>query len=289
MKAQFVYENINFERGLDPKSSMGIGAKEFLRKQLEEVSDHLSGAYKNDIPKVLDFLLNKNANIEFLGYDSEDLAEVKWVSSNGQRRRSRMGYPEYDETTVQTPKRKWYGKKYYKEELANRGPFIALVDWIKWSEKHLWSKNSYYKGVLDREIINEYQDFERGKDPKKSMDIGITIQNRDFRKREKNFMAAHPEIQHAHSASIFTVGSGIGGHDWETISFSKQTLDPIKDFKPLDVENQRYKEWFEKYTDFDIIEIRSYGRTWHPWGDEKKSLITEYSFEVKLRNEGDVS
>jgi hypothetical protein len=29
MKAQFVYENLNFERGLDPKESMGIGDSEF--------------------------------------------------------------------------------------------------------------------------------------------------------------------------------------------------------------------------------------------------------------------
>jgi hypothetical protein len=32
MKAQFVYENLDFERGLDPKTSLGIGKVKILEK-----------------------------------------------------------------------------------------------------------------------------------------------------------------------------------------------------------------------------------------------------------------
>jgi hypothetical protein len=36
MKAQFVYENLNFERGVDPKHSMGIGKKALIKKWFEK-------------------------------------------------------------------------------------------------------------------------------------------------------------------------------------------------------------------------------------------------------------
>jgi hypothetical protein len=40
MKAKFVYENINFERGLDdPFRSLDIGYRAKLRGELEELSD----------------------------------------------------------------------------------------------------------------------------------------------------------------------------------------------------------------------------------------------------------
>jgi len=197
MRAKKVYENLNFERGKDPIKALNIGRKTQLTKELEEIADHLGG-FHEDIPKVIDFLLSKDAQVKLLAFDSDDLADVYWTNDSGQRRRSRVGWPEYDETTVKVPKRKWYGKKYYTEELANRGPFISMVDWINWSEEHLSSDSPYYKGVLDREIVKENQDFERGLDPLKTMGLGLygiidkEAEGMGFTRKAKMSIVANP-------------------------------------------------------------------------------------------------
>ena len=37
MKAKFVYENMRFERGQDPKSSMGIGKRALIKKWFDDL------------------------------------------------------------------------------------------------------------------------------------------------------------------------------------------------------------------------------------------------------------
>ena len=51
MKAQTVYENINFERGLDPQKSMGIGIEGQIKKYLDEYN------YDLDTPGALEQIL----------------------------------------------------------------------------------------------------------------------------------------------------------------------------------------------------------------------------------------
>jgi len=41
MKAQFVYENMRFERGVDPKSAMGIGIVEDIKRRFLELQKHI--------------------------------------------------------------------------------------------------------------------------------------------------------------------------------------------------------------------------------------------------------
>lgn len=38
MKARFVYENLDFERGKDPKSAMGLGKKYYLKSSNKRVN-----------------------------------------------------------------------------------------------------------------------------------------------------------------------------------------------------------------------------------------------------------
>ena len=37
MKAQYVFENMRFERGQDPKSSMGIGKRALIKKRFDDL------------------------------------------------------------------------------------------------------------------------------------------------------------------------------------------------------------------------------------------------------------
>lgn len=51
LKAQFVYENLDFERGQDPKDALGIGnhmekAKRQLRKAMKEITSEYGGNYR---------------------------------------------------------------------------------------------------------------------------------------------------------------------------------------------------------------------------------------------------
>jgi hypothetical protein len=54
MKAQFVFENISFKRGVDPKETMKIGnasirsekkLREFLKREMDMVVDDIGGSY----------------------------------------------------------------------------------------------------------------------------------------------------------------------------------------------------------------------------------------------------
>ena len=62
MKAQFISENLNFERGKDPKSTMGIGMQEKLEKAMEDDAWH----YSND-DSALSWAAMK-ANLKFTEY-----------------------------------------------------------------------------------------------------------------------------------------------------------------------------------------------------------------------------
>jgi hypothetical protein len=70
MKAQFVYENVNFERGLDPKSSIGIGLRSQIEKWMKKV--------KID-PE--DYTIDENFNIVLFTPENLVLTNTPWVDS----------------------------------------------------------------------------------------------------------------------------------------------------------------------------------------------------------------
>ena len=57
MKAQYVFENMRFERGQDPKSSMGIGKRALIKKWFDDL------AVSPD-----DYTIDDNFNINVGGY-----------------------------------------------------------------------------------------------------------------------------------------------------------------------------------------------------------------------------
>jgi len=133
--------------------------------------------------------------------------------------------------------------------------------------------------------FNESINFERGKNPKKSMDIGIIQQNMDPNKRVENFKISHPEVQIAYTGSSHLIAPGKHPH-WQLLNFSLKKSHKSKDLKK---DEKRYKKWFQDYTNFEIIEIKSSERKWHPWGDKSKEEILDQDFQIKMRMEDDIS
>jgi len=75
MKAQFVYENLDFERGRDPKQTMGIG-------QISKLSDD---NYLETIRKDLDSFLGykaTNYNPGYKGIHFDFVSLLNWIPSS---------------------------------------------------------------------------------------------------------------------------------------------------------------------------------------------------------------
>jgi len=129
---------MNFERGEDPLKIMDLGTKQKLEKQLNAVANYI-GCFHEDIPSVINRLLEKKADVQVLDhpiFPYDDLAEMHWTNHKGQRRRTRIGFPDPDQE-VQVVKKKWYGKKYTVTERIALGPFKEMIADIKFSEENL--------------------------------------------------------------------------------------------------------------------------------------------------------
>ena len=134
MKAQFVYENAHFQRGIDPKEGMGIGLEKrrLNKKSLKE----LSRISKIDISEDMDHILNlldrwgaviTDVDPDFCqGARGGDCAWVAWDLENGRDNGENFSY-------VKNPKpipwlnqgdRKWYQrkKKYEKDVWEHNDP-----------------------------------------------------------------------------------------------------------------------------------------------------------------------
>jgi hypothetical protein len=115
--------------------------------------------------------------------------------------------------------------------------------------------------------------FERGRDPRKSMDIGVTAENRDIHKMEDNFKKAFPEVDHTHTGEQHLHAPDGPHPSWMTITASLNNPD---DGISVDDRKETYLDWFKTNTDYDEFQIDSaFDRRWHPWGDH--SLPQEYS------------
>jgi len=89
MKAQYVFENIEFERGIEPKEAMGIGRRALIEKWINSVPD-LKNINKYKIDKDLiinvrgDVFLSRRKIIELPEYiQFGKVIGDFWISGNG--------------------------------------------------------------------------------------------------------------------------------------------------------------------------------------------------------------
>jgi len=146
MKALFVSENINFERGSDPKTTMGIGRLEFAKKRLGEIANEF-GWTEVMVP-------NREENNK----PGRGKSHAKWVNYFG----SSINLFSFDrEDPIKTLGVYVVGKSKVDRLRNQRSDFDKLDPWFN---KDKWI--SYFN-------LNESYNFERGQDPKKAIGIGI--------------------------------------------------------------------------------------------------------------------
>ena len=134
-------------------------------------------------------------------------------------------------------------------------------------------------------LVRESIEFTRGKDPKKAMDIGLGVENRDPNKRLENFRAAFPEVSLAFNASIATHAPG--KHPiWQTISLEAKNP---KDDLTLDEREEKMLDCLKTYTDFDIVETESsFDRRYMPGLVRDPKEVYEQHYTFRMRNEEDI-
>ena len=135
-------------------------------------------------------------------------------------------------------------------------------------------------------FVNENLRFERNRDPKRSLNVGQVVANRDPNRRLHNFQMAFPEINHAYNSSSSLMAPG-SHPKWQIINAS---LNDSKDGIPIDERSKKYLDWFKQYTDFDIVEMEhSSERSYHEWGNPEKPEHTDQMISIRMRNKEDMT
>ena len=123
-------------------------------------------------------------------------------------------------------------------------------------------------------FVYENIEFERGRNPRKSMDIGVAVENRNPERMKANFENAFPMFR-GHTGSLH----GAKG-DWTTYTASARNP---KDGLEIEDRKEDILDWFNKYTDYDVVKWESgFDRRFHPWGDPKNPLEWDQQFTVHL-------
>jgi hypothetical protein len=190
MKAQFVYENISFERGTNPKSSMRIGDRvaqyeKMMRPWLEKVeekakkfgfvdnTEEVRGIWKNHYP----------SKFSDDGYEySEDLVRA-WKRKTGRPWKRRVPTIHL----VIRELRPDYNERYHVEDANKYGVYYLLLadedhpvdfpgeswPWFDTDDAlQEWTKDKRWEMFVSGSQIFESFNFQRGKEPKESMEIG---------------------------------------------------------------------------------------------------------------------
>ena len=182
LKAKFIYESLDFERGLNPKVSMGVGRVrrgKFKERFEEDNNEDFQGAF---------YFLAKNLDQSKWTVGQADTDRYNMLSV---KRKPKLG--TYDEFAIIVPKSQ--GDDNYNETIGylystemswqmktlwkNEDPYITWVDMAQKLVEIINSnpklpKTEFFKKPAEWEDrFNESLNFERGVDPKDSMKLGI--------------------------------------------------------------------------------------------------------------------
>jgi hypothetical protein len=218
-----VRENINFERGLEPKTSMSVGKSHLDREIMEETDwaiDLEKHAFIYDIVNLIK---------DYRGYPILILKNKQQESSWTYRAISRVGvFGDYQPT-----------------------PEKALINLMKSIDNELRKEDDSHKiwKVLLRK--NESVNFERGIDPKDALELGKKFSDKEndafvIRKKLKDYLR------------IKTKGTLTIYNDGERFALTSYILpDIIKDPDKIN----DIKRWFRENTRYRVTEIKYPGPT----------------------------
>lgn len=187
MKAQFVYENLDFERGKDPKTSIGVGVEKFIRDQIKR-----NIKYPIEPGEEKDFWASGPA---YSIYDDEKDIMLAWAVDKNK--------PEYVQWIIDNggnAKSKFFLEKAF---LMDYFEVLKLLLKNGADPNHEILDRAYNSGahsegnkILQKygRNTNESLRFERSMDPKRSLKIGrahpAAVENRRkerWREMDKDF------------------------------------------------------------------------------------------------------
>ena len=179
MKARFVFENIRFERGMDPKRAMGVGIKEYIKSLLWGFSGQF-------IDQILD-----DETLEIISYKGFTILLRKETNIPG--------------VTVHNP---WNSDDIW-IAMANTRPEIPIRDASPRSRapgktKALNNVKRQINYHLKKAGVSESVNFERGKDPKEAMGVGIESRLRD--EEYVDDMIIEFDREHGSAAQVYLPG-----------------------------------------------------------------------------------
>jgi len=223
MRAQFVNENISFERGRDPKAVMGLGNEEDrIIGKLEELQKLIGGR----------IVIEKGDSY------GPDKTTYTLLSTYKLGRGGKIRITFIPDISNYNVRRYYLACDYSFSRGANarlEGDIQKNVfDYIdKWLEK--WNMN----------ILDETVNFERGKDPKESMGIGI---NKQFQEALERLLLRDADNDHKFVINSIAFPMWSKTIDFVVDDWSDDTLDDTKDYiMGLASED----EWFDI---FDFID-----------------------------------
>lgn len=184
MRARLVLENMNFERGIDPREAMSIGnpearAKTQMKRALEELVKEFGNECRYRIVKDKSWDAIK-------GYFYYDPSDEKWwyppiifII---------VYFPDSDQMMVY-PAKRWHVDTHNNPEIKYE---VKRAEEAKQKIKGWISQNP--KAAFD--IIDESLNFERGIDPKDSMELG-DVEGREKKRKKAEFALRRDEIYDA--------------------------------------------------------------------------------------------
>jgi len=192
MRAKFVYESVNFERGKDPKGSMRIGDRvaqyeEMMRPWLEKVEEKAKKfGFIDNTAEVKEIWKN-----HYTDRFSEEDEERDYLIRSWRRKAGRIiGKKRYP--TVKLELRElssyWEEVSHHVRDANEYGVYyIVLSDpnhqvefpgqaWYGFDtddDLQRWTTDKHWEELITKSGIYESVNFERGKDPKSSMGLGL--------------------------------------------------------------------------------------------------------------------
>ena len=185
MRAKRVYENIEFERGKDPKSAMDIGPKKAFKNKIRDLFLYDEAQDQNTF-LIYNADFNSAGDGMIIGFDSETPLQNQDAAKYLQDLFKKFGLTPYINLL---PVYAYFamGARFYYFNLSGIGESLGLKNRRLWLEHGDYLRDGEYKSNLfHREFqgwnevtlpqklppIDESLEFERGKDPKKSLGIG---------------------------------------------------------------------------------------------------------------------
>jgi len=171
MIAQKVFENIHFQRGIEPKRSLKLGKyRSLLLNALMDPDNQVSGELSEEGFK--DWLKENPTILNAIEYDTNPLPLDNYLTFDLDFYTEENDVDREDLVKEFTPL-KLYGRKKSGEVIVKGG----VINIIPKPNQVLYYQGGNVDGFLTRKDwigLNESINFERGIEPKKAMNIGIT-------------------------------------------------------------------------------------------------------------------